>query len=755
MPVSGPEGFAASATGAATTARADFLLRGMHCAACANRIERSLKKVPGVLEATVNFATHTAAVRFKPAQTSPAVLQEAVRKSGYEATPVTEEKESDTAAEARAAWINLVFAALLTIPLVVLGMGAHLPWVARTVPEARRAWIEFALCTPVLFLAGREFFTGAWKALLQRTADMNTLVALGTLSAWAYSTAVTLAATFSAHSHAHTYFEAAGAIVTLILFGRMLEARARGHTGDAIRALIGLQPATARVEREGAEVEIPAADLQPGDIILVRPGERLPADGEMVSGTASINESMLTGEPIPVSKEPGDAVIGGTVNGAGAFRFRASKVGSDTVLQQIVRTVREAQGSKAPVQKLADAVAARFVPAVLLLAIAAALTWFFLTPRGAGGEMALTVFVSVLIVACPCALGLATPTAVVVGIGRGARQGILIRDAEALERAHKLNAIVFDKTGTITAGRPVVTDVIAFELGEHELLRLAASAERESEHPLASAILEAAKERAIKLGAAERFSTETGQGIQAIVGGATVLVGNSRWLAKLGLDLGEFRMEDFARAGKTPVLVAVNGKLAGILAVSDPIKPHAAEGIAALHKLGLRTVMLTGDTEAAATRVASETGIHEFHGELLPHGKRAKIQELQGQGNTVGVVGDGINDAPALAQADVGIAIGTGTDIAMEAAGITLVRGDLRSVATAIRLSHATIRNIKQNLFLAFIYNVLAIPVAAGALYPLTGWLLSPVIASAAMALSSVSVVTNALRLKSLPLETC
>jgi Cu+-exporting ATPase len=530
--------------------------------------------------------------------------------------------------------------------------------------------------------------------------------------------------------------------------GRWLEAGARHRTGGAIRALVGLQAKTARVERDGRESDIPIAQVRAGDLVLVRPGEKVPVDGEIVDGASSLDESMLTGEPMPVEKKAGDAVIGATLNGNGAFRFRATKVGTATVLQQIVRMVRDAQGSKAPIQRLADTIAGVFVPVVICIAVATFAVWFNFAPGGQRLTMALTTFVSVLIVACPCALGLATPTAIMVGTGVGAQHGLLIKSGAALETAHKLATIVFDKTGTITAGHPCVTDVLPHEIEADELLRLAASAERGSEHALGEAIVREASVRGLSQGRTEKFRALSGLGVEAEVDGRSVFIGNAKLFRERGLAPDEAAAEKFAADGKTPVFVAVAGKFAGIIAVADPIKPNARDTIARLRALGLEVAMLTGDNRRTAESVARQAGIDRVFAEVLPDGKSGEIKKLQGAGKTVAMVGDGINDAPALAQADVGIAMSTGTDVAMEAADITLLRGDLNGVADAIALSRATIRNIRQNLFFAFIYNVMAIPVAAGVLYPATGWLLNPVIASAAMALSSVSVVTNALRLR-------
>uniref|UniRef100_UPI0036F20855 heavy metal translocating P-type ATPase n=1 Tax=Candidatus Laterigemmans baculatus TaxID=2770505 RepID=UPI0036F20855 len=769
----------------------------MHCAACANRIEKALQKSPGVSSANVNFATTQATVRYSPQVTDPLALREVVRKAGYdaivhEASPAAAEGEGGAVSRGVAAAAELreaedaaraadyerqrrrfFVAAALTLPVAVLAMGGHLiPPLAPLLNFSGRAWVELGLTTPVLFWAGREFFTGAWSAARHRAADMNTLVAIGTLAAYLYSLVVTIApqavaaaapgveasgvdpAAADPHA-AHTigspmgvYYEVAAFVVTLILMGRLLEARARSKTSGAIRALVGLQPRTARVEREGVEQDLPIEEVRVGDLLRVRPGEKVPVDGEVVDGSSTIDESMLTGEPLPVAKTAGDTVIGATINKTGSLRVRATQVGSDTVLQQIVRLVQEAQGSKAPIQRLADTISGYFVPAVLCIAVATFVLWFNFAPLENRLPFALLTFVSVLIIACPCALGLATPTAIMVGTGRGAQSGILIKGGEALEQAHRLTTVVLDKTGTITRGQPEVTDVVVDGFDESELLRLAASAERGSEHPLGEAIVRSAEQRALVLVEPQEFAAVAGHGIEARVEGRRVLIGNARLLRERGLDANEALTQRLADEAKTPVFVAIDDFPAGVIAVADPVKESSRGAIEQLHRSGLKVAMLTGDNRRTAEAIAAQVGIDRVLAEVLPDGKSEEIRKLQAAGETVAMVGDGINDAPALAQADVGIAIGSGTDVAIEAADITLVRGDLRGVAAAIALSQATVRNIRQNLFFAFIYNVLGIPIAAGVLYPLTGWLLSPILASAAMALSSVSVVTNALRLR-------
>ncbi|MFO0937644.1 MAG: heavy metal translocating P-type ATPase [Gemmataceae bacterium] len=744
--------------------RVDLPVIGMHCAACAVRIENVLKNTDGVANAAVNYATGRATVEYDARSTPVESLREAIRDAGYDAVIPGADDETGSGEQAardadwqRTKW-RFTVAVVLTVPVAFIAMAGHIsPALDRILQFPGRPWVEMLLTIPVLFWAGAEFFSGAFAAARHRAADMNTLVAIGTFSAFAYSVVATVAPGWlvmesSGHSSSHeqtapVYYETAAVIITLILFGRLLEARARNRTGGAIRALIGLAAKTARVERNGQEMDVLIEDVQVGETIRVRPGEKIPVDGTVLDGSSAVDESMLTGEPLPVVKQPGDPVIGATVNATGAFRMVATKVGRETVLQQIVRLVQEAQGSKAPIQKLADRIAGFFVPTVLCLAILTFVVWFDFAPKETRFNYAVFTFVSVLIIACPCALGLATPTAVMVGTGRGAQAGILIKGGEALEAAGRLTTIVLDKTGTVTEGKPRVTGLEAVGMSDDELLTLAASAERDSEHPLAKAVRDAALERGLTMHQPSQFEAIAGHGLSAVIDGKTVLVGNARLLTSRNVSIDRERLEQKQAEGLSTLLVAVVGEYAGVLTVSDPVKPNSKAAISQLRSLGLEVILLTGDNTGSANRVAKEVGIERVIAEVLPDGKAEQVRNLKKSGAVVAMVGDGINDAPALAAADLGIAMGTGTDVAIEAADVTLVKGDLIGVVRAIELSRATMRTIHQNLFFAFIYNILGIPLAAGVLYPLAGWLLSPMVASAAMALSSVSVVTNALRL--------
>ena len=754
---------------APTVARCDLAVKGMVCASCTARVEKALRSVPGVEDATVNLLAERAAVTFDPHQAKPADLVAALGTAGYEAHPLDEETaflqsqidRADTggAEKRRPTEIEelrrrFIVSAILTVPVLIMGMGPELGLLPmRWAERGWWNWLQLILTTPVLFWAGGGFFRGAWAALRQRAADMNTLIAIGTLAAYTVSVAVTVAPRYFAARglNGGVYYETAAVIITLILLGRLLEARAKRGAGDAIRRLIGLQPRTARVLRDGREQDLPIAEVRVGDRILVRPGEKVPVDGVVVAGESWVDESMLTGESLPVEKRAGDPVTGATVNQRGAFTMEARRVGKDTALAQIVRLVEQAQGSRAPIQRLADVITGYFVPVVLMLAVATFTGWVVFGPA-ARFLHALLASVSVLIIACPCALGLATPTAVMVGTGRGAQLGVLIKDAEALETLHRAQTVVLDKTGTITEGRPALTDVIALPgVDDRELLRLAASVERASEHPLATAIVAGALARDLDLAEATGFHALSGLGVEAQFEGYEVLLGNTALLHERGIDIPASLAqgaERLSEEGKTPIFVAVGESALGVLAVADTIKPSAAAAIARLKARGLQVVMITGDNRRTAEAVARQAGIDRVLAEVLPAHKAEEVRRLQAEGQVVAMVGDGINDAPALAQADVGIAIGTGTDVALEAADVVLMRGDLHGVPDAIALSRATMRTIRQNLAFAFGYNVLGIPIAAGVLYPFTGWLLSPMIASAAMAMSSVSVVTNALRLR-------
>jgi len=614
-------------------------------------------------------------------------------------------------------------------------------------------YVELALTVPVLFWAGWQFHLGAWKQLRHRSADMNTLISVGTLAAFIYSVAATFVPGYfsSAGHEAGVYYEVAALVVALILIGRYLEHRAKGRASAAIRRLLELQANSARVLRDGEEQEIPLDEVVTGDVLVVKPGEKVPVDGEVLAGSSALDESMLTGESVPVDKQPGDTVYGATLNTTGSFRYRATKIGSDTLLAGIIRLVEEAQSRKAPVQRLADLIASYFVPAVIGIAVLTFIVWFIAGDPQTRLASALISAVAVLVIACPCALGLATPTAIMVGTGKGAERGILIRGGEALESAVGITAVIMDKTGTITEGKPRLSEVAVLDgFSQLDLLSLAASVERSSEHPLAQAVVEGASERGVKLLDSSDFNSQTGKGVSAQVGGKQVAVARLDWLEHEGIDTREIAQvhDGFAAQGATALCVAVDGKAAGVIAVADKIKETSKEAVQRLHAMGIRLVMLTGDNQAVAEHIAGQAGIDEVIAEVYPEDKVAQVRRLQDDGYRVAMVGDGINDAPALAQANLGIAMGSGTDVAIEAAGITLIKSDLRDVPAALRLAKATMHTIRQNLFFAFIYNILGIPLAAGVLYPLTGWLLSPVIAGAAMALSSVSVVSNSLRLK-------
>ncbi|MBM1222162.1 copper-translocating P-type ATPase [Ponticoccus sp. SC2-23] len=737
----------------ALTHRHRMEITGMTCGSCAARVEAALSQVPGVITAQVNLADHMATVTSLEERSAP--LVEAVASTGYSAAPLASgaRPDHDDAAESTALRRRLIIAALLTIPVFVMEMGGHVypplhHLIARTIGTETSWLIQFALTTAVLAGPGRPFYATGWSALIRRAPDMNSLVMLGTGAAWSFSTVALFAPGLLPEGTRTIYFEAAAVIVTLILLGRWLESRSRGRTGAAIRRLIGLRPDTAILLRDGKPVETPLDRIRRGDLILVRPGQRIPLDGVIRDGTAAVDESMITGEPIAVEKTKGDAVTGGTVNGTGALTIRVTAVGEDTTLARIIAMVEEAQGARLPVQDLVNRITLWFVPAVMAIAALTIAGWLIFGPAPAL-PFALVAGVAVLIIACPCAMGLATPTSIMVGTGRAAELGVLFRRGDALQALSDIDIVAFDKTGTLTEGRPDLTDLHAVDGDEDRLLARVAAVETLSEHPLAAAITRAARDRGLALPRAANLTSVTGHGLIAEVEGARVVIGNAALLRREGIDAGRLEAEaaSLAADGKTPILVAIDGEAAGVLALADRIRPGAREMIDRLHDMGRRTALISGDIEAAANAVARQLGIDDVRAGVLPEGKVDAIRDLQGHGK-VAFVGDGINDAPALATADIGLAIGTGTDIAVESAEVILMSGDPRGVVNAIELSRRTMTNIKQNLGWAFGYNILLIPVAAGLLYPMTGLLLSPVLAAGAMALSSVLVLTNALRLR-------
>ena len=733
---------------------------GMTCTACAAAIERSLKKLPGIEIASVNFATEKARVKYDPAAVRLSEIKGAIKKAGYE--PLAMEALSEAGQDAhkaakereiRVMWAKFIVSALFSLPLLYIAMGHMLGWPLPAFLHPmdyplRFALIQIALVIPAI-VAGYRFYVVGARSLLHGAPNMDSLIAMGTSAAVLYSLfSVFRIAKGEVGAVEGLYFETAGVIITLILLGKTLEAVSKGRTSESIKRLMGLKPKTATVLQDGKEMEVPIDEVEAGDTLLVRPGERVPVDGVVLSGASAVDESMITGESMPVDKGPGSAVTGGTINKNGAIVFRAEKVGADMALSRIIKLVEDAQGSKAPIAKLADVVSGIFVPVVFAIALVSAGAWLL---AGHSAVFALTIFVAVLTIACPCALGLATPTAIMVGTGKGAELGVLIKSGEALETAHKVQVVVFDKTGTITEGKPALTDILPADgVSEETLLSLAAAAEKASEHPLGEAIVRAAESHDIALPKPASFEALPGRGIVALIEGREFCLGNARLMAERGIDAGSLaaKAESLAAAGKTPMFAAADGALLGLIAVADVVKPNSAAAIARLHAMGIETVMISGDSRPTAEAIAREVGIDKVLAEVLPGDKAGEVKKLQSEGWKVAMVGDGINDAPALAQADIGIAIGSGTDVAIESADIVLMRGDLMDVPTALLLSRQVIRNIKQNLFWAFGYNVLGIPVAAGILYAFGGPLLSPLIAAAAMSMSSVSVLSNALRLR-------
>jgi len=735
-------------------------IENIRCASCVGFIEDELKSSPGVLNASVNLASQEATIDYLPEKTSIGLLNTAIESWGYKTRPAISEEQIDQQQAAhekeyqrlmRRFW----FAAIISIPVLITAYPQFLPIIKDwSMENLRLAWFGTALLTlPVIFYSGSDFYTGAWAALKHRAANMNTLIALGTGAAWLYSTFAILFPQVFPEGTSEPFFDVVAVVIALVILGQALELRAKGRTSEAIKKLMGLQAKTARVIRNDIEIDLPVEEVLVGDIVQVRPGEKVPVDGVILEGSSAVDESMLTGESLPASKKVGDEVIGATLNKTGAFKFRTTKVGKDTALAQIVKMVQDAQNSKAPIARLADTISGYFVPIVMILAIATFVIWFDFGPQPQL-VYGLVTAVSVLIIACPCALGLATPMSLMVGIGKGAENGILIRSGEALQTAQAIKIVVLDKTGTITKGKPELTNIVLSDqivVTEEELLKLAAAVETVSEHPLAEAIVEGAKAKGFSLGKPEEFEAIPGYGVTARVDGRQVYLGNLKLMKRQNIDMGnlETKSEALANDGKTPMFIAVDGKAAGIIAVADTVKEDSKEAIAALHQMGIEVVMITGDNRRTAEAIGRQVGVDRVLAEVLPEDKAQNVHKLQAEGKKVAMVGDGINDAPALAQADIGLAIGTGTDVAIEASDITLIKGSLRGVVTAIEVSRATMSNIKQNLVGAFIYNALGVPVAMGVLFPFFGLLLSPLLAGAAMAFSSLTVVSNANRLRS------
>ncbi|WP_160720590.1 heavy metal translocating P-type ATPase [Bacillus sp. USDA818B3_A] len=732
--------------------KVEFDITGMTCAACANKIEKRLNKLDGVGKATVNFAIETVLVEYNPEQVSVSEMKEAITKLGYTLEQTKEntgEQVDHRQKEIEKQQGKFIFSLILSFPLL-WAMVSHFEFTRFIwLPDMlMNPWVQLALATPVQFVVGKQFYVGAYKALRNKSANMDVLVALGTSAAYFYSLYLSINSIGSGSHMVELYYETSAVLITLILLGKLFEAKAKGRSSEAIKKLMGLQAKNATVVRDGQEMLIPIEEVLEGDIVYVKPGEKVPVDGEIVEGRSALDESMLTGESIPIDKTIGDNVIGSTINKNGFLKIKATKVGKDTALAQIIKVVEEAQGSKAPIQRLADVISGIFVPIVVGIAIITFLVWYFAVNPGDFAD-ALEKFIAVLVIACPCALGLATPTSIMAGSGRAAEFGILFKGGEHLETTHRLDTIILDKTGTVTNGKPSLTDVILAEaIDEKEFLKLVGTAERNSEHPLAEAIVEGIKEKGIELGASDSFEAIPGFGIQSMVNSKQLFIGTRRLMAKHNINVKDelIKMENLEKQGKTAMLVAIDGRFAGIVAVADTIKETSKEAISRLHSMGLDVVMITGDNTQTAQAIANQVGIKKVIAEVLPEGKAEEVKKLQQAGKKVAMVGDGINDAPALATADIGMAIGTGTDVAMEAADITLIRGDLTSIADAIFMSKKTITNIKQNLFWALAYNVIGIPIAAAGF-------LAPWLAGAAMAFSSVSVVLNALRLQRIKLK--